>query len=416
MLWSSVPGSFHDWAFSSPPAPANPTDHSRSPSLWTAPSPGQLLRSSPPTYSLPQRPKEVGESSVVFPSVQHHKSNNSAYFTAWGSPFSPQDCPPKYLPQPDILSSATDGSSLRNWTQFSSKQKARATSFANSSPLANRQSRYGYTRDWLQAGLAQANSSEKGNWWSDESDCSPSAKPSRLVAASPDPTADWLDLSSVTRPILGHGPGLEDQSVPASPSFKLVRSHERSRDQNTKHLSKPPLRMLVSKSTNPRLPTVLPVLDQKQTDRENAIARPPHFDRTVSEAPILNSASNISDSPLKRLRTSISGSPSSQRLKKRVPWRGKTCIIALPIENDTEFSRKATLLKPDCLSERLKEWQELGYDTAGFMLSPEPLESGELPPRDRVEQSIQTLPTRSRRDEAVHTASVSQTSLNGKHM
>lgn len=370
MLWSSVPGSFHDWAFSSPLAPANPTDHSRSTSVWTAPSPGQLLISSPPTYSLPQKPGEIGESSVVFPSVQHHKSNNSAYFTAWGSPFSPQDCSPRYPLQGDILSSATDASSLRRWTHFSSKQRARDSSFANSSPLANRRSRFGYTRDWLQTDLTQANSSEKGNWWSDESDYSPSAKPSRLIGASPDPTADWLDLSSVTGPLRGHGPGLEDQFVPGSPDFNLDRSHQGRQDQDNKHLSKLPLRMLASKSTNPRLPTAFPVLDQKQIDRENTIARPPHFDRTVSEAPILSSASNIQDSPPKRSRTSISDSPSSQRLKKRVPWRGKTCIIALPIDSDKEYSRKLTLLKPECLSKRLREWQELGYDTAGFKLSP----------------------------------------------
>ena len=377
MLWSSVPGSFHDWTFSSPLAPANPTDHSRSPSLWTAPSPSQLLRSSPPTHTLPQWPREIEESSVVFPSVQHHKSNNSAYFTAWGSPFSPQDFPPRYPPQRDIISSATDGSSLRNWAQFSSRQRAKGNSFANSSPLANRQSRYGYTRDWLQTGLAQANSSEKGNWWSDESDCSPSAKSSRPVAAGPDPPTDWLDLSSLKEPIQGIEPGLEDQSVPDSPELNLVRSHEGSQDQNNKHLLKRPLKMLVSKSTNPRLPTAFPVLDQKQTDRENAIARPPHFDRTISEAPILNSASNIPESPPKRSRTSISDSPSSQRLKKRVPWRGKTCIIALPIDYNTEHMRNLTFLKPEGLSERLSKWQESGYDTAGFKLSPEPLESGD---------------------------------------
>ena len=136
--------------------------------------------------------------------------------------------------------------------------------------------------------------------------------------------------------------------------------------------------MLASKSTNPRLPTAFPVLDQKQTDGENVIARPPHFDRTASEAPILNSASNIPDSPPKRPRTSISDSPSSQRLKKRVPWRGKTCIIALPIDTNTEYSRYLTFLKPEVVSERLREWQELGYDTAGFKLSPEPLGSGGL--------------------------------------
>ena len=134
--------------------------------------------------------------------------------------------------------------------------------------------------------------------------------------------------------------------------------------------------MLAAKSINPRLPASPPVPSQKATDVENALpSRPPHFDRTVSEAPIFSSAQNPLDSPPRHSMMSISELSAIQKSKKRVPWRGKTCIIALPLEEGSENLRKTTYLKADGVSERLRQWEEQGFNTCGFTLasdSPEP--------------------------------------------
>ena len=133
--------------------------------------------------------------------------------------------------------------------------------------------------------------------------------------------------------------------------------------------------MLAAKSTNPRLPAPPPVPSQKATDVENALpSRPPHFERTVSEAPIFSSVQNPPDSPPRHPTTLISELSATHKSKKRVPWRGKTCIIALPLEEGSENPRKIAYLKAERVTDRLRQWEEQGYNTIGFTLASDPLE------------------------------------------
>ncbi|KAL8781935.1 MAG: hypothetical protein Q9203_004092 [Teloschistes exilis] len=59
---------------------------------------------------------------------------------------------------------------------------------------------------------------------------------------------------------------------------------------------------------------------------------------------------------------------SNQRVRKRVPWRGKTCIISLPTPPSNKGSIEHRYLTPVDVSTSLDVWQELGYDVAGFQL------------------------------------------------
>ena len=67
-----------------------------------------------------------------------------------------------------------------------------------------------------------------------------------------------------------------------------------------------------------------------------------------------------------------SEAPSSpQRLKKKVPWKGKNILVLLPW--DDQRGQKGNAPKPMSESEvdaMLKEWEQLGYDTTGFNLGP----------------------------------------------
>ena len=76
---------------------------------------------------------------------------------------------------------------------------------------------------------------------------------------------------------------------------------------------------------------------------------------------------------------SISDSPAVQKLKKRVPWRGKTCIIALPPDDDIENPREINYLKPEDVDERLQQWQEQGFNNTGFNPAFDPIEPESSP-------------------------------------
>lgn len=108
-----------------------------------------------------------------------------------------------------------------------------------------------------------------------------------------------------------------------------------------------------------------------QMDTEKALPlRPPQFDRTVSEAPFLDSSPNVQQSGGKPSRPSLSGIQSFQRPKKRVVWRGKACIIALPLGDGKDDAEKVPYLSSKDVRDRLEQWQSHGYDTNGFGLSP----------------------------------------------
>lgn len=60
-----------------------------------------------------------------------------------------------------------------------------------------------------------------------------------------------------------------------------------------------------------------------------------------------------------------------QRSRKKIPWRGKACIIALPLEDKrgSEESGYYRLLTPQDVEERLQKWQDEGHDIRGFRVS-----------------------------------------------
>jgi hypothetical protein len=72
-------------------------------------------------------------------------------------------------------------------------------------------------------------------------------------------------------------------------------------------------------------------------------------------------------SPKSAKRPDLVSFGSSQRLKKKILWRGKACLISVPAE-DTRGSDESglRLLSRDDVDERLKKWSQEGYDVRGF--------------------------------------------------
>lgn len=70
-------------------------------------------------------------------------------------------------------------------------------------------------------------------------------------------------------------------------------------------------------------------------------------------------------------RPSLQPRPSSmqsfQRPKRKVVWKGRNCVIALPLD-DERGSSDLHLMKPSDVQARLRLWDQKGYNTTGFVL------------------------------------------------
>lgn len=220
-----------------------------------------------------------------------------------------------------------------------------------SSPLAQQQSRHRYTHDWLRSNLDDFTEPEKSSWWSDESDGLSSSKAGKNVLR-PKFTNSCLRNASGT-----DGIGVTSFDEHAECKLNCLAL------QTT---------MLAATLTNPRLPSSDPQHDRKPAETEKPLPpRPTQLDRTVSEAPVLDSSPNAQHPLLQNSRPSISGLQSFQRPKKRVLWHGKACIIALPLDGGGTASAEKVYVKPEDVRKRLEGWESQGYDTRGFRLSSE---------------------------------------------
>ena len=96
------------------------------------------------------------------------------------------------------------------------------------------------------------------------------------------------------------------------------------------------------------------------------------YDKPLPTPPFERTASEMQPpSPIRQTHTSnrpsVAQAPSFQRTKKRVAWRGKACIIALPIDDGRGSQEGRPLLSPRDVQEKLKQWEREGklIDTLG---------------------------------------------------
>jgi len=280
-------------------------------------------------------------------SAKHAHHRNSSIVTAEGSPLRARS--PRITPS--FGPSHIERSHPNERGESCPVAVAGKTTLSRSSPLAQQQSRHRYTHDWLRSNLIDCKESEKSSWWSDESTNSNSSKASE-EALDPDFTNCWL----------GNG---------SEPGRIGVMSSDNHAECSLDSLA-PQTTMLAATSTNPRLPSPDPRYDRKHAEIGKPLPpRPTQLDRTVSEAPVLDSSPNAQHSLPKIPRPSISGLQSFQRPKKRVLWHGKACIIALPLDGGRTDSAEKVYVKPEDVRRRLEGWESQGYDTRGFRLSSE---------------------------------------------
>lgn len=396
---------YSDTLWTSSVVEASSNVHSRSSSVWTAPSPSQALKfESSRLSSLPKLSDPLSYSHASLSPTPHPRSDCSTYYTAlWGSPASPEILHGKHQhlrsfsivtadgsPSPRLRSNTLQSATLPHGRWISPKAKIerhigllgpqRKSAVGVASPLGQRHSRHRFTEDWLKTSLTDTIRTERVHWWSDESDNSDKQSPNLSpIAASPYFKCNWLQLDgeitqprllSITedRPIKGFGGNETEHCFTYSQDLSRSRSERRRRSAIMEDLQEVFQSQPIGGSSTIMLESLSAERQPSQDRTSNRgvhiaekplLPRPPQFDRTVSEAPL--------PAPIK---TSIAAQPSFQRARKRVVWRGKACIIALPA-GDEHWNRDSheSFLKPQEVKDRLEAWESKGYQTRGFKLS-----------------------------------------------
>ncbi|MCJ1475707.1 hypothetical protein MMC13_004370 [Lambiella insularis] len=397
------------------PPTSYPVSRSRSSSVWTAPSPSQAIQAqSPSPPSLPRRSSHTPYLQTFESPGQHQRSDSSAYYTAlWGSPY---DLPSSakaqvggHRHQKTRSTITADGSPSRTvragvvrgsrsvannigqigYNAISESALISRTSGLYSLPVRsisiNNKPRYGFTQEWLRDHLTLRRSDERGNWWSDESgasDIEAGEAPRKSLergsrehlGTSPhdkntDQKAEEITSNSQNTTFLNIQLPRSETAARHRAVASEVTSKQKDFDRTSRGSHEKQVETAVLETSQSDKPENMPTLDSTNDDASVAFKPPPPPppSRTMSEAPILTRAVSSDTSGSSVKRPSLSSLTSFQRPRKRVVWRGKNCVIALPLQDGNSNPKK--YLTPDDAEARVVEWQRQGFNTRGFNLS-----------------------------------------------
>ena len=327
------------------------SNSSRVSTVWTAPSPDQrVLSPSPCPPSLPRLPDRHTYNHNWFTSAFYPGSDSSAYYTAlWDSP------------RADLVGRRVGSHSL--------------AAAGTASPLAQIQIRYGYTQDWLSSNPSDSKNTEKGNWSSDDSSIREERSPvvctvnSGIYAGVNQYylSGEIADNSRPNNPYFSPNPKGRRKTLPAQAAptrmsedlYELLQSPLEGKSLSDNPGPRPGKEQLAETFSMTWAP-----------NKDKDLPPAPGFTRMASEATVVVTSVNVLGMASNVKRPSVTSQISFQRPRRRVNWRGKACIIALPSDDgyDEKTSRRE-YLKPQDVLKRLEMWERQGYQTKGFSLS-----------------------------------------------
>ena len=284
----------------------------------------------PPVPSI--KPPHRGANPLSSP-PRHRKSSSSAYYAAaWGSPTTPE--------------------TSRSTKPFGSSDRREALSH-----------------------LVESRHSERGNWLSDSEG---SVRSSPWPPRAENSVKDWLRLrgddqneAAARTPTLGSFIESQNNTSGSARSGQPGTGH-RIQD-STATISQAGYR------TQPGAKHLLK--DIRAGEMSNHEVASNHAEQTAmvdlalgTDKPLpfapgqLDGVSDM-NSPTTRplLRPQTSGMQSFQRSKKKVLWKGKSCVISLPTV-DGRGSENAPFLTPADVQARLQDFEQEGYNITGFVL------------------------------------------------
>ncbi|KAF7585691.1 hypothetical protein BBP40_010272 [Aspergillus hancockii] len=414
-LHSTDPSHLRDDSYLAAPLTSSLTSPGAS-SLSTTGSPGRrnFLRDSsgtsiPPT-TLPTLPKyrTAWDSSTTSP--ENKKAESSIYYTtAWGSPYA--------APSPRRLSwslsqyagigrgsGASSPTSMRSGIYHGSETNKPELilpdapesstgqpngSIRNRSPGRDIFGRRGgksikdFTQDWINQYLSGQPRTERGNWLSDDSG---SEAPSFFTAQNhfaDDPADDWLGLEQDKREEdLLRTPTLADFTNRRVGAGNGESSIARQRTKEYLHRRADTLRQedfwgfAYDKDPQPIIMTDAKEAQFSAEPGHKALPSvekplPPPPAEAMNENSLAPGNSVLSD--FKAAKPPVPDKPvptTTQRTRKKLAWRGKTCIIALPLEDKRGSEESGyRLMTVEDVKKRLNSWEEQGYDIQGFSIS-----------------------------------------------
>ncbi|KAE8373027.1 hypothetical protein BDV26DRAFT_285472 [Aspergillus bertholletiae] len=363
---------------------------------------GTSITSNPPS-TLPTLPKyrTAWDSSTSSP--ENKKAESSIYYTtAWGSPYaapSPRrlswslsqhggigrgsrDSSPASMRSGIYNGSETNNPELVLTSAPEDTTAQQHGSIRNRSPGRDISGRRAgksikdFTQDWINQYLSGQPRTERSNWLSDDSG---SEAPSFFTAQNhfaDDLSDDWLGLEQDKREEdLLRTPTLADfvnrrvgtNNGEGSAARQRTKEYLHRRAETLRQedfwgfaYDKDPQPITMTDTKEAQLPTELGTKALPSVEKP---LPPPPADE-LNESPL--ALENTTNTETEAVKTPVPDKPT-QRIRKKIAWRGKACFVGLPPE-DKRGSKESgyQLLTVEDVDRRLKVWEEQGYDVRGF--------------------------------------------------
>jgi hypothetical protein len=256
----------------------------------------------------------------------------------------------------------------------------------------------GFTEDWIRQYLSGQHDTERGNWWSDDSaegESEPLATKEILGVPTPYDGQGWLDFDAEdhlsgepeTPTLRRQTSGLKVSEATQEKSYQRHKSQKSNETlkqtdfwaflHETREKPEQSNGMLASRYADSPPPTPAikePKLPQPVVRPSEPVGKP--SSPVIVEKPLPPAPKDdteqvpIEQNPVSLVTTrKATSSPDliDQRPKKRVVWGNRTVLISIP--RDGRRGKVGGALKPLTASEvneRLRKWEQDGFDTRGF--------------------------------------------------
>ncbi|KAL4976348.1 hypothetical protein BDW66DRAFT_151105 [Aspergillus desertorum] len=366
-----------------------------SPGRPTSPGNRSVAFTEPST--VPGLPRYRGALDSSATSPEDKKAESSVYYTtAWGSPYAAPS--PRTLSwslsQKDAGLDGDSGDSSPISIQFGLKPnrpnilhslhpsqgpviEVGGSSLERSPERRREKSIQDFTQDWINQYLSGQQRTERSNWLSDDSG---SEAPSFITAANhfaDDASDDWLGLEQDSRDQdLLKTPTLADfvnqRSAAKGGAIRRIKESLHKRTDTLRQedfwgfaydKDPQPNAMADTKETQPA------AAEHKPSWPIEKPLPPPPVDEKEEATPMMGTPGNTAQADVGAEKP-VQDKPLPRRQKKKIPWRGKGCVIDLPLydKRGTEESGYRLLTAED-VRRGLQQWEELGYDVRGFNVS-----------------------------------------------
>ncbi|KAJ5576738.1 hypothetical protein N7535_003664 [Penicillium sp. DV-2018c] len=317
------------------------------------------------------------EDSRASSPVNRRAESSIYYTTAWGSPYAAPSTRRLSVTHSQLdhtgIEGSGPGSPVSSAIQIEFRRSVPPNDdddtlepvARNSAPLDRDKSIRDFTQDWINQYLSGQPRTERSNWLSDDSG---SEAPSFITARNhfaDDASDDWLGLEDDFR-------SEDPLKTPTLSDFVGKKAAARAKLNKTSHKRADTLRQedfwgfaydkepsqskMSDPIAQPAAEVTSPVEKPLPPPPTNATEDGPKLEETLSQGP-LHTSPEISK-------------PAAQapRRRKKLNWRGKACIIELPHEDKRGSDSTYRLLTPADVEQRMKSWEDEGYDVRGFTI------------------------------------------------